>query len=84
MPDSQTPPDWRKKVDDEKLMLFLARFPSAEALGRFIDEHEKLVEDANRRTWVFSFIKNVALWMTAVAGGLAVLKGYLSDIGGKP
>lgn len=79
--------DWRRKADDEKLMLFVARFPTAADLGKFLDEHDKLVEEAQRRAWLFSAIKTVALWTTAVAGALAVLKGYLNDLGaggGKP
>lgn len=58
--------------------------PTAADLGKFLDEHDKLVEEAQRRAWLFGFIKTVALWMTAVAGGLAVIKGYLNDLGGKP
>lgn len=89
-PNTLTPfalPNRRQKMDDEKLMLFLDRFPNAESLGRFLDEHDTLVEEADRRKWLFGFIKNVAMWMTAVAAGIAVVRGFLGDIGaggGKP
>ena len=76
------PLDWRQQADDEKLRAFLARFPSAESLGRFLDEHEALVEEAERRKWLFSFTKAIAMWIAAVAAAIAVIRGFWADIGG--
>lgn len=95
--------DWRRQRDEEKLMIFLSRFRDAEALGKFLDEHDRmrdtvkgfdsmakeleyLVEERERRDWLFRAIKSVATWMIAVTAAIAAFKGFFSDWhnGGKP
>lgn len=100
----QTLADWRRQNDEAKLMLFLTRFTSAEALGKFLDEHdrmrerlkafdeiaediEKLIEEQERREWLFRASKSIATWMIAITAGIAAFKGFFSDFlsgGGKP
>lgn len=81
----QTLPNWHQQADEEKLRLFLARFPTANDVARFVDEHDKLVENEARRAWLVTSIRTVCLYMAAMAGAIAAYKVLVQAIlGAKP